>query len=497
MPTVGWIKLGLTVATTNFKKGLHSSAEELRDFKEKITRAAEAFAILEVAKKAFESIKGSIEGISQQKILAERVGLSAEAFGKLSYAAKLAHVDQETLAGSLGQMSKRLGEVAIEGTGPAADALKRFGLSASKLARMGTEGAFFTIVKAMEEIKNPAERSAVAMDLFGKSGQGMINLVAQGSEELKAAGADALRLGAALSDIDTARVEEADQAFIKLGEASQGFVNLLAVQLAPYLTLIIDKYMEWGYSGTKSADFITRGIDMITTGLGYVLDVINSVKVAWYMLQTPVTWLGEVIGRVISAVIDQFTSLITKIGDGVAALARMAGASEDTVNRIKGSFKGAIAGSGLNEAKGFMDAWSDEMNNSLKSQVAAMGKAWDNVGRGKDTVRNLLGEFSAAADQRAKQAVLKSTAFAAPGMIHGAEDKSKRYSGGFEFGTKDAYSAILRAKGITSRDPVQSKIAAATERTAAAVERMANAAKGAGDAPGKRGKMILDMPGAH
>ena len=50
--------------------------------------------------------------------------MTASAFGQLAAAAQTAHIDQDTFATSLEQMNKRLGEVAMTGTGKAAEALK-------------------------------------------------------------------------------------------------------------------------------------------------------------------------------------------------------------------------------------------------------------------------------------------------------------------------------------------------------------------------------------
>ena len=47
----------------------------------------------------------------------------------------------------------------IEGKGPAAEALERFGLTARRLTSMGTEAAFMKIVEALEKVHNPAERA--------------------------------------------------------------------------------------------------------------------------------------------------------------------------------------------------------------------------------------------------------------------------------------------------------------------------------------------------
>ena len=208
-------------------------------------------------------------------------------------------------------MNKRLGKVAIEGSGPAGDALRRFGLDAGEVAKLGTEGAFYKLVEVMQGIQNPAERAAVAMDLFGKSGQGMINLVARGADGIAASGKEAIRFGSALDSIDSAKVEETNQAFIRLGEATQGFANMIAVQLAPFLTKVIDMYTEWGYSGTKSESWISQGMEWVTTGLGWAVDGVTALQTAFHA-----------VNAVVAEMVSYFLAGIDEMLSGVDWLAR-------------------------------------------------------------------------------------------------------------------------------------------------------------------------------
>ncbi len=500
MANVGWVKMGITTDVSGLKKGTHSAAEELRRLQEHVLHAAEAFGVFEVAKHAFETIKGSIEAISQTKILAERVGMSAEAFGKLSYAARLAHMDQDSLAVSLEQMSKRLGEVAIEGSGPAADALKRLGLNAGKLARMGNEGAFYKIISVLEGIKNPAERSAVAMDLFGKSGQAMINLVAQGGEEIKRSGEEALRLGVALNQLDTAKVEEADQAFIKLSAAGQGFTNMLAVQLAPYITYVTEKYLDFGYAGTKSATFIARGLDLVQTGMGYVLDVINVGRAAWYGLQSAVTGMFEAQAKGIQMVLQGWNWIIDKLATAAEWMAKFTGQSAEAAKAIGDAVRGGPVGRGSKAAEEFFANWTEELDRVRKEQIGKATEAFNNVGGGKATITNLMDEFVGKANERAKGAADKSKAFVAPGALAHEKVEAQKFGGALDLGSKDAYSSILRSRGMQQGQTEQRKIASATERTAAGVARTVQVLErlaGTGGIAGQAGKMMLDLPGAH
>jgi hypothetical protein len=394
MATIGWIKVGVAAMTGPFDKSMRASGAQIEAFGQKLQNMAGAYLGFEALKAGAQSVKelvtSSIEGVSQTKILSERVGMSAQAFGKLSYAAKLAHVDQDSFAVSLEQMNKRLGEVAMEGSGPAADALKRFGLSASKLAGMGTEQAFFKLLGVMEGIRNPTERASVAMDIFGKSGQGMINLVAKGSEEIKALGGDAARMGIALSDIDVAKVEQADQAMIKLHEAGQGFYNMIVTELSPVIVELIDRYVEWGYSGTKSASFVSQGMDWVVSGVGKAVD-------ASYVFVSVFHAIEAAIGKMVGTFLGAMETMVS----AAAWVERKLGTKHGMFGMMEG-FSGGLS-------KGFKDFGADEW---AKAQ-----EAWAKVGAGQQTVRKLVDDVKMGATERAAAAVGKAEQFNAAGAL--------------------------------------------------------------------------------
>lgn len=446
MANLGWIKFGVSADTGKFAKDMQHAAKQTESFGASLKSLVGAYVGFEALKLGADKLKeyvvGSIEGISQTKVLAERVGLSAESFGQLSYAARRAHVGQDEFAISLEQMNKRLGEVAVEGTGPAADALKRFGLSAVQLAGMGTDQAFMRLLGVMEQIHNPAERAAVAMDLFGKSGQGMINLVARGGEEIAAMRAEASRLGIALNDIDAAKVEEADQAFMRLREAGQGFANLLVTQISPYIVKVIDLYMEWGYSGAKSASFVSQGVDWVTTGLGYAVDAVNLFKTAFYGVQS-----------VITEVFSYFADGIDKMVHGIAYL----------VEKVTGSKL---------EIGSFFKDWSEDLHRLAGEQFDAAGKAFNSIGKGHQTVRQLVDEIQGGATKRATDEAAKNESFNMAGELHKKEDEPK-FGAAAEFGSKEAYSSLVRNRFRNTGETEQRKIASNTQRGADASERSA------------------------
>jgi hypothetical protein len=444
MATIGWIKVGVAADTTEFAKGMASAQAVTQRLGEQLKHMAEAYLGFEALKMGAERLKeyvgGAIEGITSTKVLSERVGMSSEAFGKLSYAARLAHLDQDGLATSLEQMNKRLGEVAIEGSGPAGDALKRFGVNAGQLTKLGTEGAFAKIITVMEGIKNPAERAAVAMDLFGKQGQSMINLVARGSGEIAAMGDDASRLGNALNQVDSAKVMEAHEAMTKLSLAGEGFANMIAAQLAPFITELTNRYIEWGYQGTKSADFVSQGMDWVVKGFGLAVDAANVFKSIFHA-----------INMAVAEMVSYFLAGIEHMLEGIDWVAKKLGKDSDLASSMKG--------------------WSQGFEDVAVQELDAAKAAWDQIGKGHETVRNLVDNIKRGADARAGEMVTKENAFNAPGVLSKKAEEKTTFGGALELGSKEAYSSIVRSMIGRAEQTEQRKIASNTERTAGAMER--------------------------
>ncbi len=386
-------------------------------------------------------VTGATRAAAASQDTASRIGMTTEAFQKLSYAAKISGVDQETLASSLEKMQERLAEVAIEGSGPAANALKRFGINARDLTAMSPEQAFTTLVGVLEKIPSSFERISVAKSIFGKSGTGMINLAMEGTAALKGMGDEASKLGVALSAVDNAKLAETDDALDRIWMSIQGVANSIAVQLSPYITLVSDQFITWMKSGTTTGSFIAQSIDWIATAIGGVADVLQVVQIGFYSLRS---------------LFDEIVSLMLQ---GI-----------DKLIQGFGFFYEKITGTHL-ELTTFFKDWSELMAGASKNDI---GKAMDLMGKqwAHNTVRELKNEIELGAQKRAEAGAAKQAAFTAPGSPVTAKVATTSFAAAAESGTAAAYSARVGAQARLF-DSKQTSIVENTGKTAAATERIA------------------------
>ena len=102
--------------------------------------------------------------------------------------------------------------------------------------------------------------------------------------------------------------------------------------------------------------------------------------------------------------------------------------------------------------------------------------------------------LQAAANDRAKKRVEEVEAFRKPAgdLVADAAMPKKAahehiFAGAFEFGSKEAYSSLLRARGLMQSAGPQEQIARTSERAATAAEKSATLLKQIADAVGNRG----------
>jgi hypothetical protein len=122
---------------------------------------------------AFKSVTDQIGELAD---LGKALGLSAQQLGYLQQSAQLAGVGADELNAALFRLRGNIGDALVKGTGPAKDALDRLGISIFQISQLPADQQIAKITEALREIPNPAEISALAIDLLGKQGPRLLEV---------------------------------------------------------------------------------------------------------------------------------------------------------------------------------------------------------------------------------------------------------------------------------------------------------------------------------
>ena len=134
--------------------------------------------------------KNSMDNAAKMFDLSQKTGVSVEALSRFSKAAKVSGTDVEGVTKALVKLSKGLIE-AKNGQGQAGEALKSMGISATDASGKlkGTDQIMLEIANKFKAMPNGAEKTALALQLFGRSGADLIPMLNMGGEAIGKFGA--------------------------------------------------------------------------------------------------------------------------------------------------------------------------------------------------------------------------------------------------------------------------------------------------------------------
>lgn len=167
---------------------------------------------------------------------ATNTNLSTDTLQAYKYAAEQIDVSFETFTASQGKLVKSM-QAAREGTGGAADAFAALGLSVtdSEGNLVDSTELYWQAVDALGNVSNETERTALAQQIFGKSGAEMNAIIAKGSEGFAALTEEARKNGAIMSGEQLEKLGAFDDKMQALTSTVEAAKNAFGLTLLPIL----------------------------------------------------------------------------------------------------------------------------------------------------------------------------------------------------------------------------------------------------------------------
>lgn len=236
MASAGTVTVDFAAEVAKFNAQLKTVQASLTRLETNVAAVGKAFEL------AFRFIStAALIGFAKQAIdaadaigdAAQRAGTTVEAFSRLKFAAEQNDITFGSLEIALRKFQDTLGE-AGQGTQSAVDAFRSLGLAAQDLKGIGIEEQLGIIADRFRQIKDPADQTRIAIDLFGRSGNELVPLLNRGSEGLAELSAKATELGLVL---DTQTSKAVDAAKKKLEELIFQ-AEIAAAQIIDIFTII-------------------------------------------------------------------------------------------------------------------------------------------------------------------------------------------------------------------------------------------------------------------
>lgn len=259
---------------------------------------------------------GTIDSLAKTS---DKLGIATEELQALRHAAELTGVSTGTLDTALQRMTRRVAEAA-KGTGEAKAALEELGLDAQVLARLSPDEQFRRISDAMEGVANQGDRVRLAMRLFDTEGVALVNTMRGGREALDAYKQEVQDFGLAISRVDAAKVEQANDALFRAGEVMRGALTKAAVEVAPIITEISNRFIEAATDAETFGNVTDKVFSGIVYTVGKVGDVFHGWRIIIKSLEAAFYGLSTVANTVMAKILEVINKTMRVAAAGVNVL---------------------------------------------------------------------------------------------------------------------------------------------------------------------------------
>jgi len=284
------------------------------------------------------SIKSSIDAADQTLELSQKIGVAVEQIAGLELAFKQSGLGADQLQSSISKLSKNVasGSQAFDAMG---------------IATRGADGNLKSTRQILAEVSDKfagyedgIAKTALAMEIFGKSGSDLIPFLNEGSESLAEFDALAEKLGLTLSKDTAKKADEFNDTLGIIDGTFDGLSRRVAAEMLPTLQGLADQFLNAANNGdnvTKIAGFLSTALKgLVSVGIGVagtfqtIGTALGGVAAMWgAIINGEFSQAGEIVRNLKTDLSNNFASTIDAIteawSDNGAAVAEATNATKE------------------------------------------------------------------------------------------------------------------------------------------------------------------------
>ncbi|NBB84207.1 MAG: hypothetical protein GVY28_12485, partial [Alphaproteobacteria bacterium] len=309
-------------------RGLRRARRRLTAFGSEISRLGRQFAAVGAAAGAGLGAAAAVFAKTGDDLdkLSTRTGVSVESLSQLEFAAERTGSSLGELGQAIQRMNRRLGRItAGQGSSTEVNALEALGLSAERLEQLNPEQRLLALADAIANYGDQAEAAGLAQRAFGTQIDRILPLLLQGRDGIRALTEQADQLGGTISDEDVAAAAELSDAFGTLAFVAKRLAVQVGAALGPALTSILDEITTLA---TRVRDWVdaNRGLALAVAG---VTAAVTAGGVALAGFGVAVTAIGAGLGAlatVASTAAAAIAAIVSPVGLVITAIGAAGGA---------------------------------------------------------------------------------------------------------------------------------------------------------------------------
>ncbi|MEN8819905.1 MAG: phage tail tape measure protein [Abyssibacter sp.] len=266
MATIAQLITRLDVDSSRFNRELDKANRKGKSFAQRMSRDIKKGAVVMGA--ATTAAAGAVAVLTQRSIdnqdatikMARSVGTTAEQLSTLTHAAQLGGVSQDELAKALGRAA-RVSNDAANGLSTAQRTYDQLGISVNDASGKlkSSDQIMLEVADRFAGMEDGARKTALAQELFGRSGAKLIPMLNQGADGIRAMQQEARDLGLEINTNTAIQAEQFNDTLTRLRSVGTGFSNALAANLLPTLNNVAGSLFET----TQQSDAMSQSAEVL------------------------------------------------------------------------------------------------------------------------------------------------------------------------------------------------------------------------------------------
>lgn len=354
---IGALRVNLGLDSAQFDKGLKDAGSGAANFAK--TAAIGFAAVAAAATAAFATVATAAKRADDAWKASQSLGIPIRDLGRLTHAADMSGASFQTLQTGIRRASQTIGQAMAGMSNESTRAFDRIGVSlknADGTARDMT-GVMGDVAEQFANMPNGAEKTALAVAMFGRSGAELIPMLNAGRQGLSDMGDEAERLGLVFNETTGRLAERFNDNLARMGKATEGLVNAFGAMLLPAAVAITDALVAMQQPASAMVDGfvgIAQYVGVAAAALAGFFAPAMMAGLASLSVAIGTTLVGAVRAVGLAMMANPLGALVAGIAAAIAAIfifrdnieeaigIDVVGVFEDGANAVIGAMVGAV-----------------------------------------------------------------------------------------------------------------------------------------------------------
>ena len=240
----------------------------------------------------------------------QKIGFGTEAYQKWDYAMQIAGTSMKDCSIGLKTMTNKIDD-ALNGSSSAIAMFDKLGISVDDLKGKTREDIFGMVVSGLQNTTDELTKAAIANDVFGRSGQELMPLFNETTENTQKLLEEAEKYGMVMSENAVKNSADFNDSLTRMQKTITGVKNKLLGELLPGFSTLMDGIsgLVAGQddAGEKVAEGITNVVETISKVLPKIVEVVGN------LIPKLIPVVGEILTSVSQALLDNLPTIISGI----------------------------------------------------------------------------------------------------------------------------------------------------------------------------------------